>query len=108
MYSEMYGGNYGLAAEWIIKDQSAIDESRIAAALEIQRRATGEYPETLDAVSGTFGGTMPIDIATGQPYFFQRNADGGYSLWGTGIDGKSEGGNEKTDITWTHRPVKGK
>ena len=49
---------------------------------------------------------MPIDIATGQPYFYQRDADGGYTLWGTGIDGKSDGGDEKTDVTWKHRPVK--
>jgi hypothetical protein len=108
MYSEMYGGRHDWVPEQIIRSQSAIDQTRIAAALEIQQRASGEYPETLDAVSGTFGGSTPIDIATGQPYLYQRNADGGYTLWGTGIDGKSEGGNEKTDVTWTHRPVKGR
>ena len=102
MYSARYG-NPGPQAEWIIKDQSTIDQTRIAAALEIQQRATGEYPATLDAVSGTFGGSTPIDIATGQPYFYQRNPDGGYTLWGTGIDGKSDGGNEKTDAVWKHR-----
>ena len=76
--------------------------------MEIQQRATGEYPETLAAASGTFGGSTPIDIATGQPYFYQRNPDGGYTLWGTGIDGKSDGGDQRTDVTWTHRPVKTK
>ena len=108
MYSEMYGGHQGSVAQQIIKDQSTIDQTRIAAALEMQLQATGEYPETLDAVSGTFGGAIPRDIATGQPYFYQRDADGGYTLWGTGIDQKSDGGNEEHDVTWKHRPAKKK
>lgn len=103
MYSEMYGGRHDWVPEQIIRSQSGIDQTRIAAALEMQQRATGEYPETLDAL-----GTLPCDIATGQPYLYQRDADGGYTLWGTGIDGKSESGNEKTDVTWKHRPIKGK
>ena len=99
------GGRHDWVPEQIIRGQSAIDQTRIAAALEIQQRATGEYPESLDAVRGTFGGSTPIDIATGQPYFYQRDADGGYTLWGTGIDGKSDGGDERTDVTWKHRPA---
>ena len=51
---------------------------------------------------------LPRDIATGQPYLYQRDANGGYKLWGTGIDGKSDGGNDDTDVIWTHRPVKTK
>jgi hypothetical protein len=110
MYSKMYGDwrFYDSVPQNIIKNQSAIDQSRLAAALEIHHRATGEYPESLDAVSATFSGTMPRDIATGQPYLYQRDANGGYKLWGTGIDGKSDGGNDDTDVIWTHRPVKTK
>lgn len=104
MYSEMYGGRHGWVPEHVIRSQSAIDQTRIAAALEMQHRATGEYPASLDAV----GGALPRDIATGQPYFYQRDAEWGYTLWGTGIDGKSDGGDKKTDVIWTHRPVKGK
>ncbi len=108
MYSEMYGGRHDWVPEQIIRSQSGIDQTRIAAALEIHQRAMGEYPATLDAVNATFGGSTPIDIATGKPYLYQRDRDGGYTLWGTGIDGKSDGGDKKTDVTWTHRPVKGK
>lgn len=106
MYYQQYGTDPDSVVEWIIREQSGIDQTRIAAALEIQRRATGEYPATLDAVSATFGGRIPRDIATGQSYFYQRDADGGYKLWGTGIDGKSDGGDGRSDVTWTHRPVK--
>lgn len=108
MYAAQYGWKYDSLPNQVIKSQSAIDQTRLAAALEIQHRATGEYPETLDAVSATFGGTPPRDIATGQPYFYQRDADGGYKLWSTGIDRRNDGGNEKTDILWNHRPLNGK
>lgn len=104
MYSEMYGGRHDWVPEAIIRSQSNIDQTRIAAALEMQRRVTGQYPETLD----TLGGSIPRDIATGQPYFYQRNADGGYTLWGTGIDGKSDGGDQHTDVIWTQKPGKAK
>ncbi len=109
MYSANIGnGLYTHLPTQIIKNQSGVDQTRIAAALELHQRSTGQYPESLEAVSGVFQGAIPRDIATGNPYFYQLNADGGYTLWGTGIDGKSEGGNEKTDVTWTHRPVKAK
>lgn len=102
MYSEMYGGRHDWVPKEIIRSQSTIDQTRIAAALEIQRRATGQYPETLDAL----GDSIPRDIATGQPYLYQRNSDGGYTLWGTGIDRTSEGGDKRSDVPYVHRPLK--
>ena len=101
MYSELYGGGYDYLPNYIIREQFTIDRTRIASALEIQHRATGEYPATLDAVGGN---PLPRDIATGQPYFYQRNADGGYTLWGTGIDGTSQNGDKKSDVSWTQMP----
>ena len=110
MIKDLHGGgeHQNDAARYVIKAQSEFDQFRLAAALETYQRQKGSYPDQLDAISDKFPGGAPLDIATGQPYLYQRNADGGYTLWGTGIDGKSEGGNEKTDVTWTRRPVKGK
>lgn len=102
MYTEEYGGNFDHVAREVIREQSTIDQTRIAAALEMQRRATGQYPETLDAL----GDSIPRDIATGQPYLYQRNPDGGYTLWGTGIDRTSEGGDKQSDVAYVHRPAK--
>ena len=103
------GGEYQVnAARDVIQAQSKYDQFRLAAALETYQRETGRYPDQLDAISDKFPGGAPLDIATGQPYLYQRDANGGYKLWGTGIDGKSEGGNEKTDVTWTQRPAKGR
>lgn len=108
MLKNLNGGVMGpeSTAAMVICEQSRYDHFRIAAALEMQQRATGEYPASLDAVRGRFPGGMPRDIATGQPYLYQLNANGGYTLWGTGIDGTSEGGDKQTDATYTHRPVK--
>ena len=102
------GGDDQSAARSVIGQQSQFDQFRLAAALETYQRETGKYPDHLDAISGQFPNGPPLDIATGQPYLYQRDEDGGYKLWGTGIDGKSEGGNEKSDVTWTHRPVNGR
>ncbi len=102
------GGDDQRTARYVIGQQSVYDEFRLAAALETYQRQTGNYPDRLDAIGDKFSNGAPLDIATGQPYLYQRNEDGGYKLWGTGIDGTSEGGNEKTDVTWTHRPVNGK
>ena len=71
--------------------------TRLAAALEIQRRATGEYPQSLAAVAPAFPAGIPHDLATGQPYFYERAADGTYKLWGTGIDQTNDSGDPQKD-----------
>lgn len=84
----------------VIRQQAEYDQFRFSTALETYQRRTGSYPENLEAVSSQFPGGAPQDIATGQPYFYQREPDGGYKLWSTGIDGKSDGGDDETDVTW--------
>lgn len=98
------GDSQGAAAWVIIYQQSQYDQFRLAAALETYQHRTGNYPDSLDAVSNQFPNGAPRDIATGQPYFYQPDADGGYKLWGTGIDGKNNGGDQQNDVTWTRRP----
>ncbi|MES2923764.1 MAG: hypothetical protein V4819_19580 [Verrucomicrobiota bacterium] len=109
MIKDLHGGGYDdqeIAARYVIKAQSEYDQFRLAAALETYQRRTGSYPDRLDAIYDKLPGGVPLDIATGQPYFYARSSDGGYSLWGTGIDGRSDGGHDKTDVTWKHRPGK--
>ena len=80
--------------------------SRLALALEAHKRATGSYPDTLDAVAPFFPEGPPHDVATGQPYFYQKEKNGGFSLWGTGIDQKNDGGirGGGRDLPW--RPAR--
>jgi hypothetical protein len=95
-------GDHDWVARDVIGRQSHLDQFRIAAALETYQRQTGDYPEHLDALGSRFPDGLPQDIATGQPYFYQRDADG-YTLWGTGIDGTSERGDPESDISWKQR-----
>ncbi len=81
-----------------IKSQTQLDQTRLALALETQRRATGTYPDTLDALAPAFPGGLPHDIATGQPYFYQKTPDGTYRLWGTGVDQTNDSGDAKNDL----------
>jgi hypothetical protein len=100
MIADMHVGNDDYRAKRVILQQAGHDQLRLSAALETYQRRTGNYPENLEEVGSQFPGGAPRDIATGQPYFYQKEADGGYKLWSTGIDGKSDGGDDKNDITW--------
>jgi hypothetical protein len=87
-------------AKQVIRQQAEYNQLRLSVALDTYQRRTGTYPQNLEAVGSQLPGGAPRDIATGQPYFYQKEADGGYKLWSTGIDGKSDGGDDKNDITW--------
>ncbi len=83
-----------------ITEQSRLDQTRLALALETQKRTTGSYPETLDALAPAFPGGLPHDVSTGQPYHYQKTPDGSFRLWGTGIDQTDNGGHGNLDILY--------
>jgi hypothetical protein len=92
-------GFYGGGPPFAMSGQAITDHARFAAALEVQRRATGQYPDALDAISGSFPEGMPHDVATGQPYLYERTLSGSsYKLWGTGVDRTDDRGDPKKDI----------
>jgi hypothetical protein len=109
MYADTLGVElYARIPQVVIETQSTLDHARLAAALELHQRATGQYPDSLDAVSGTFPDGLPRDLAAGQPYLYQRAPEGGYTLWGAGVDGTSQGGTFKSDdVVWHHEPTTG-
>ena len=77
------------------------DTARFAAALELERRSSGGYPDSLDAVGAAFPSGMPHDVATGGPYFYERTPEGSYRIWSTGIDQTNNNGDPKKDIVFT-------
>jgi hypothetical protein len=99
MTARSYGGR-GSKPWGTINSQAANDQAGLAAALELQRRTMGQYPETLDAVGAMFPGGLPHDVATAQPYFYARTPDGNYKLWSTGIDQTNDLGDPKRDIVF--------
>jgi hypothetical protein len=91
---------FGIDVSSPIRWQTATDHGRLAAALELERRTTGQFPESLNAVNGFFPSGIPHDVASGQSYFYQRTEDGGYRLWGTSIDQQNDQGDPKRDLVF--------
>jgi hypothetical protein len=100
MTAKSYGGK-GTHPWGTIHSQTTIDQAGLAAALELQRRTTGQYPDMLDAIGRLFSNGIPHDVATGQPYFYERTPDAAYRIWGTGVDQTNHGGDPKKDILFT-------
>jgi hypothetical protein len=77
----------------VISAQSQLDLSVVAARLELEKRATGSYPDRLPD-------DLPDDVATGQSYRYERLPAGGYRLWGLGLDQADQGGDVRSDVVW--------
>lgn len=52
----------------------------------------GNYPAKLDALVPEFLSTVPVDYMDGQPIKYRLNADGSFTLYSVGEDGKDDGG----------------
>jgi hypothetical protein len=71
-----------------------------ACALERHWLTRGSYPESLAALAPEFG-PLPPDPMSGQPFRYQRTADGRFRLWSLGWNGKDDGGT----VAFTGNPV---
>ena len=60
--------------------EAHIDMARMAILLQRHRAQFGAYPETLEAVAEGFGGTLPANPLTGEPFRYERQADT-FRLW---------------------------
>jgi hypothetical protein len=86
-------------SQWLVQ----IDGLAIAAAIEIHRRANGQYPESLESLRPYFV-RLPIDPFTGKPFIYRRQgAD--YILYSCGPDQKDNGGARDVIIRWVPAPV---
>jgi hypothetical protein len=72
--------------------QTAIDEARVACALERARLATGQWPESPAALAPRFLDSVPHDLLNGEPLKFRRTAGGGFLLYSVGWNLKDDGG----------------
>ena len=72
------------------KTQTAADQAALACALERFRLANASYPETLGALMPKFISQLPADVFTGQPFAYERTADGQFILRSVGWDKKDE------------------
>jgi hypothetical protein len=89
------------------RNEAMLDLMRIGISVEQYRATTGNYPATLDAISPSLGGAVPIDPFTGQPYHYQLSGASfllysvGSNLTDDGGINDRRGGEGKTgDIVW--------
>lgn len=79
-----------------------LDLMRIGLALDQYAARNGAYPPSLDAVAEGFGGRVPTDPFTGQPYCYSVVGDR-YALYSVGRNLRDDGGEDdvqKRDIVW--------
>jgi len=84
------------------RNEAMLDLMRIGISVEQYRASTGSYPATLDAISPSLGGTVPVDPFTGQPYRYQPSS-ASFLLYSVGSNLTDDGGtvDRKTgDIVW--------
>lgn len=91
---------YQGAPEWALNSQTTLDHMRLAAVLELHQRETGHYPDSLKEVSGRLPDGATRDLATGEPYGYRRLPEGGFVLWGRGLDQVDNGGTPGQDVVW--------
>ncbi len=83
---------YAGVTERTAATQVAIDEARVACALEKFRLRTGEFPQTLDALIPNYLSAVPHDIVNDAPPRYRREADGTYTLYSVGWNEVDDGG----------------
>lgn len=85
-----------------LETQQLFDFGIIACALEIYRKANGEYPNQLALLKPDFISALPVDqFQPSIPIRYQLN-DGRYQLIASGVDRKDDGGNLTDDLVWRY------
>ncbi len=72
--------------------QIAVDQARIACAIERYRLANDELPASLSALVPRFISAMPQDPLAGTDYVYRREADDTYLLYSLGWNRRDDGG----------------
>ena len=72
--------------------QTNADQAALACALERYRLASGQFPETLEALAPRFLSPLPHDLLTGQPYRYRRAEDGQFVLSSVGWNEADDAG----------------
>jgi len=86
--------------------EAEIDLMQIGISVEQYHASTGNYPATLDAISSSLGGSVPVDPFTGEAYHYQLSG-GSFLLYSVGSNLTDENGMfdfRKGDIVWRGVP----
>ena len=80
------------SVEKFTKGQISVNLARTAIALERCRLASGNFPESLDALAPSFIEKIPHDVIGGGPLKYRREADGRFTLYSVGWNETDDGG----------------
>ena len=100
--------NFLRATQTAARNQTLVNQSRVACVLERYRLSQGQYPETLDALTPRFAAELPHDLIGGQPLKYRLTPGGGCLLYSVGWNEKDDGGvpgksMEEGDWVWELR-----
>lgn len=99
--------NFRKALQTYSFNQTGANEGQIACALERYRLASGNYPETLDALVPRFMDKIPTDLFGGQPLRYKRTDNDSFILYSLGWNETDDAGSpgvlaepKKGDWAW--------
>ncbi len=97
--------NFMRAVQTAARNQTSLNEARVACGLERCRLATGQYPERLEGLSPQWVESIPHDLIGGQPLKYRRSNEGGFVLYSVGWNETDDGGvagnsREQGDWVW--------
>ena len=84
--------NYIRAGRTCIRNETQRRLTLTAIALERFRLRNGKFPTELDPLVPQFLSAMPIDLMSAKPLRYRLNADGSFTLYSVGEDGRDDGG----------------
>ncbi|MFO7973590.1 MAG: hypothetical protein R6V12_03045 [Candidatus Hydrogenedentota bacterium] len=82
--------------------EACVDLMRLGLLLESSYSESGTYPETLDVLAPEFGGVVPLDPFSGNPYVYHP-ADDTFVLYSIGRNREDNGGLHnfmRGDMVW--------
>jgi Tfp pilus assembly protein PilE len=86
--------------------EAELNLMQIGISVEQYHASTGNYPATLDMISPSLGGSLPVDPFTGESYHYQLSG-GSFLLYSVGSNLTDDGGTfdfRKGDIVWRREP----
>ncbi len=96
-----YGHNYVKAVEVTARQQTGVNQARIACALERYRLAYGDFPDDLDQLVPQFLDRTPHDLMTGQSLNYRHIKDEQFVLYSVGWDEQDDAASG-TDWVWRY------
>ncbi len=95
--------NFEKALQTVARNQTLVNQARLACGLERYRLVQGQYPERLEALSPRFVEKLPHDVIGGKPLNYRASGGKGYVLYSVGWDERDNGGfagKSRTEGDW--------